>query len=232
MLNPLNSILSAGELAFLREQNEAYSYLCENFERAAAVAPKNRFDYGMDQLKELPRRGYVVRGIPADSIESVYQHEVEMADLAQKFYHVAWAILPDDRYSVEVGLTNLTRMIKVHDLGEALIRDFAPRDKLDKSIKYRLEQMALKVLLEHDPEKMKASFEEFERGFTPLAQWGNDLDKIQMMHKVMEYQHRFPTLRGNLSDFWSNLPPHKMRTSLGQAILIDLHEQNARLQLS
>jgi len=72
-------------------------------------------------LKELPRTGWVDRGVPAARAESVAEHSFQTALLA-------WTAAAADP---TLNRDRLLRLALVHDLAEALIGDWTPYDQRD-----------------------------------------------------------------------------------------------------
>ena len=72
-------------------------------------------------LKELPRTGWLDRGVPAARAESVAEHSFQTALLA-------WTAASADP---SLNRDRLLRLALVHDLAEALIGDWTPYDQRD-----------------------------------------------------------------------------------------------------
>jgi putative hydrolase of HD superfamily len=69
------------------------------------------------RLKEVPRTGWLDRGIPTDDVESVADHSYGVALLA-------WLLAPD-----ELDRARAVELALIHDLAESVVGDVTPYDR-------------------------------------------------------------------------------------------------------
>ena len=195
-----------GDAEFLEEMGERFPRMAENFARFAALKPGDRLKTAQKTLKSVPRTGWLDRGVPPERVESVRDHTENCMRLARLLAGPG-----------EVG--HLARMMKVHDLAEALTGDFTPRDKITKPEKHRLELLALNLILEGNPEKDEiiALWDEFERNETSAAHLGHDIDAIDMALTAQGYIRAFPQLAHTLHNEFVTYTESHIRTATGRA---------------
>eukprot|EP01133_Synstelium_polycarpum_P002960 gene2960-3402_t len=84
------------------------------------------------------------------------------------------------------------KMALVHDLGESLVGDFTPYDKITKEEKYRLEQEAMikikSTLNSQAGEEIYSLWLEYEEAKTDEALLVKDFDKFEMVLQALEYE--------------------------------------------
>jgi len=124
------------------------------------------------RLKRLFRQGWLKRGVPEPSCESVADHSFGVALLA--------LLLAPSRPGVDRSKAVL--MALVHELGEAYAGDITPVDGIGKEEKEALERAALLRVLEGSPEKdyVVGLWEEFEEARSPEARLVKELDRLEM----------------------------------------------------
>ena len=147
---------------------------------------------GLDPLTDLPRTGWVLRGVT--SVESVAAHSFGVA--------LTTLLLVDALRAEGVALDGerALRMALVHDAAEAATGDIPMPVKtpaLDAALKEAEAALAARLL----PPEPLAAWQEAEQGETLEARVVKAADKIQMMTKALSYGRQG---RGELSDFWRN----------------------------
>lgn len=135
-------------------------------------------------LKNLPRSGWVLRGVQGP--ESVSGHMWRMAIICM--------LLPK---SDSFDQNKCIRMALIHDIGEAIIGDITPHDGVSKEEKYRRESLAVDyltcVLKTSNPSaaaEIKDLFEEFEENKTLEAKFVNEIDAFECLVQAEEYEQR------------------------------------------
>lgn len=164
------------------------------------------------KLKSLPRRGWVIRGIP--NPETVASHMYRSQFIARDF-------------AIELGEDPMAcmYMMMIHDLPEARAGDITPHCNVSKKDKLALEEKAARELavLSGDPDFLP-TFKEYNEKETLRAQICGDADKIECLIQTMEYAHLYPSKIPTLKDFWANLQG-RMYTEPGNRIFQQLHAQ-------
>jgi putative hydrolase of HD superfamily len=162
------------------------------------------------RLKNLPRTGWVRRGIPLPETvaEHMYRSQFIAYDLAKK--------LGEDPIAC-------SHMMMIHDLAEALVGDYTPACNISREEKKQLEIKAAGELAElsGNPEFLDV-FLEFENGETMRSQICYDADKLECLVQALEYARQYPEKRAVLEDFWVDV---KLLTVPGHDMLRDLLQQ-------
>lgn len=141
-------------------------------------------------LYNLPRAGWVKRGVEEKKIESVGQHTEALTSL---FNSVIEQIDPEKK----LDRKKMLRLIQIHDWPEILAGDQVPYDddplierKLEEK-KVNDEQRAMELICARFGDKgteLMVLWLEYEANETPEAQIINQLDKIQALQKAFEYE--------------------------------------------
>lgn len=164
------------------------------------------------KLKTLPRKGWVIRGIPnPESVaDHMYRSQFVAYDLAK--------ILGEDPVACAF-------MMMVHDLAEARVGDLTPHCGVSKEQKAALEFQAAKELAEisGNPEFL-AVFLEYERKQTLRAHVCNDADQIECLMQVLTYSKQYPVKQPLLEDFWPYAKA-KLLTEPGKKMFDELWQQ-------
>lgn len=99
--------------------------------------------------------------------------------------------------TTRINLAHCSRMALVHDMAEALVGDLTPADKIPKAEKSRREASTMdylthKLLGQVDGglagADMRALWQEYEDAVTPESQFVHDIDKVEMVLQIVEYE--------------------------------------------
>lgn len=147
---------------------------------------------GLDPLADLPRTGWLLRGIRP--CESIADHSY--------FVAVTVMLLVDAlrEEGVEVDGEKALRMALVHDTPEAKTGDVPMPQKtprMDAALEELEEQITTRLL----PGAQRVTWREAEDGQSLEARIVKAADKIQMMTKALVYGQQG---RGDLHEFWAN----------------------------
>ena len=180
--------------------------------------------FEVNQLKRIPRMGWVMHGIgPADT-ESVAEHTYGMA---------LTALLLAELVDEPVDRGRLLTICLLHDLPETQILDLVPTAVryLTPAAKRRAEELALADLLSDLPsrQELQALWQEFEDGTTPEGRLARDADKLDMMIQAAAYE-RAGWLQ--LGQFWQGMKQHNWEFPASQEMFRKLAEQRAASQCS
>ncbi|EFA83056.1 HD domain-containing protein 2 [Heterostelium album PN500] len=136
-------------------------------------------------LKTTKRTGWVNNGIHLP--ESISDHMYRMSMFAMS--------LGDNTLGTDgkpIDRMKCMKMALVHDLGESLVGDFTPHDKITKEEKFNLEQNAMlkiKSTLNNDAgEEIYKLWLEYEEATTCEALLVKDFDKFEMILQALEYE--------------------------------------------
>jgi putative hydrolase of HD superfamily len=153
-----------------------------------------------NQLKRIPRMGWLLRGVgPADT-ESVAEHTFGMAFTA---------LLLAEYVEQPVDRGRLLTVCLLHDLPEAEILDLVPAAVryLTPASKRRAEEAALSDLLAAVPagDEFGALWKEFEDGTSTEGRLARDADKLEMLLQAAAYEQA--GWRG-MEEFWETMSHH------------------------
>ncbi|KAI5460095.1 HD domain-containing protein [Mariannaea sp. PMI_226] len=145
----------------------------------------------LGELKSIKRAGWIRHGI-ADC-ESIAAHSFRMTAMVDQ--------LPDtiDKY-------RCMKLCLYHDLAESIVGDYTPLDRIPKEEKYRREREAIEYITQTQVKDEKTGSEilscwlEFEDGETAESKYANDIDKVDMITQMFEYEKREQG-RVNLQEF-------------------------------
>lgn len=144
----------------------------------------------LDPLSDLPRTGWLLRGIRP--CESIADHSYGVAVTVMLLVDA----LRDE--GVEVDGEKALRMALVHDAPEAKTGDVPMPQKtpaMDAALEDLEDAIAARVL----PERQRAAWREAEDAESLEARIVKAADKIQMMTKALVYERQ---RRGDLHEFW------------------------------
>jgi putative hydrolase of HD superfamily len=137
------------------------------------IHPLARAYFELCQLKQLYRRGWLLRGVPHERCESVAEHSFGVALLA------LWLA---EAYYPEMDTNKLLRMALLHDFGEVYAGDITPVDGVTPQEKSRRETASMEQVLSKLPggQGYLELWDELERGETPEARFVRQVDRLEM----------------------------------------------------
>lgn len=142
------------------------------------------------KLNSLLRTGWVMRHVPAERLESVSDHTLQVVMLSHTFVY-------------ELGLTDidmnkLAPMAFLHDLAEVVVGDISVvhvNTEEDRRRKHEAEMHAIKKILAHlSPEVAAYYFSlwmEFEERKTPTSKFLFQVDKVDAVMKSSNYSEEY-----------------------------------------
>ena len=147
---------------------------------------------GLDPLADLPRTGWLMRGVRP--CESIADHSY--------FVAVTVMLLTDALRArgVAVDGEQALRMALVHDAPEAKTGD-VPMPQKTPEVDAALEALEARLAAELLPAEARASWAQAEAGETLEARLVKCADKIQMLAKALVYERQG---RGELAEFWQH----------------------------
>ena len=155
---------------------------------ALALAPGNALAFFevVGKLKTLKRTGWVNHGIPQP--ESVADHMYRMSMLG--------FLITD----AGVDKSALIKICLLHDLAEATVGDITPFCGVSKEEKRRLEEAALRKMLDdlgHEElaEELMGYWMQYEESSSLTATVARELDKFEMIVQANEYELAHPEKR-------------------------------------
>lgn len=161
----------------------------------------------LGRLKELPRTGWLDRGVPEQAVESVAEHSFGVALLV-------WLLAPD-----EIDRDRALELALLHDLAESVTGDATPYDRdalqtLDpdtrrnwlnqrhlrsdeqQAVKHAAEDAAMRGLAASLPsDRQRALLErwnELRERATPEARFVKDMDILETWLQALRYTDRYP----------------------------------------
>jgi putative hydrolase of HD superfamily len=146
----------------------------------------------LDPLADLPRTGWLLRGVVP--CESIAEHSFGVAVVALLLVDALRAEGHD------VDGERVARMALVHDAPEAKTGD-VPMPSKTREAEQVLQELEERLARELLPPALFEPFLEYERAESLEARIVRAADKIQMMIKVLAYERAG---RGQLQEFWDN----------------------------
>lgn len=214
MQEALHALYNDDDVAFLNGIFAEYPKVAKKFEAYLELAPLQRITKAVHDLKDLPRTGWVLRGI--QNVESVYEHSLHVQ--AQAF-----ALAPE-----RVDAFRAKAMGLFSDFAEAVTGDFTPYDTIQKPEKYRLERLVMQMLYEKSPQKDKVCglIEEYQAQESETAKWVHDIDKLDPMFVALQYEAKDARHTDLFDEFYNGSGP-KLKTPEGKEIAQYLHDNRA-----
>jgi len=146
----------------------------------------------LDPLADLPRTGWLLRGVRP--CESIADHSFGVA-------LVALLLMDELRAAGEsVDGERVLRMALVHDAPEARTGDI-PMPAKSRAADAAIEEVEGTLARELLPDGLYASWQEAEAATSLEARIVKAADKLQMMIKALVYESQH---RGQLTEFWQN----------------------------
>jgi len=144
------------------------------------VSPVLRLYFDLAHLKQVYRKGWLERGIPASRCESVAEHTYAAAMLA--------LLLID--WFPELDRLRVLELALLHDFGEVGAGDITPADGISRQEKLQREHDSFSRVLNAWPDRDRclALFEEYERGESKEAKFVRQVEKLEMALQAGVYQ--------------------------------------------
>ncbi|KKA30778.1 hypothetical protein TD95_004407 [Thielaviopsis punctulata] len=149
----------------------------------------------LERLKIVKREGWKRHGILRG--ESIADHMYRMSMMAM--------CPPPSLISQGLDLNKCIKMCLIHDIAEAVVGDITPADLVSKVEKKRRETVTVdyisdRLLRGATGEELKSIWHEHEDGVTLESCFVQDLDKLEMLLQMAEYESR-SNGQINLEDF-------------------------------
>jgi Predicted hydrolases of HD superfamily len=133
------------------------------------------------QLEQIKRTGWVMRNVPAERLESVADHTLQVIMLA---------VTLNNELKLNFDISKLSQMCFIHDIGEAIIGDISEID-VDYDEKKKRERQAVTNLLRPLSEETRNLYIELwlemEEQSTLVAQYAYQVDKLDAVLKAKKY---------------------------------------------
>lgn len=216
-------IFNAEDRTFLARMFTDHPGIGERFDAFLALRPEVRAKHALDVLKQLPRRGWQLRGVVCP--ENVFDHMRDVTGMARS------CPLPTDLPDMDADKARrkLGVMASLHDVAEAIVTDFTPHCNITPHDKDRLELLAGYVIFEHDAHGL-GRLQEYIEQITPLSHLLHDLDKLAAVRQALIYEGMYPEKHGTLyAEFRDHAVP-QLKTDQGRALAADIeaHAEDLR----
>ncbi len=146
------------------------------------------------KLEQVIRKGWLMCNVPADRIESVADHTLQLILLAN---------IITKELNFELDNQKLTEMLLIHDLGEVIVGDISEVEE-NRDIKKAKEAEAVKSLFSKLSSEIGQHYYslwlEMENQNTPLSKFAYLLDKIDAVIKSGIYEEQY-NLDGLFTEF-------------------------------
>lgn len=142
--------------------------------------------FQINHLKQLFRKGWLRDGrVSMEQCESVADHTFGMLILA-------WFII--DKFSLNLDVLKVFKMIIAHEFGEVYGGDITPHDKISKEEKNEIERASVIKIFDNFPDGhlYVAIWEEFEAKISNESIFVSQIDKLEMAFQASVYtlQHQ------------------------------------------
>ena len=163
------------------------------------------------KLEQVLRKGWLMCNVPAERIESVADHTLQLIMLASVI---------TKELNIKVDLTKLMEMLLIHDMGEAIIGDISDVEddfKTKKEKEHEVIRELFDKLKEDNANYYYSLWLEMEDQNTKIAKFAYLLDKLDAVIKAGIYEEQYE-LQGLFKEF-SGL--QKNRKTFDDCILTD-----------
>ncbi|MEX0943199.1 MAG: HD domain-containing protein [Pseudomonadales bacterium] len=133
-------------------------------------------------LKQLYRKGWLVRGVAAADCETVAEHTFGNALLCLLLL----------KQHPNLDPLRVLKLALIHDIGEAYVGDITPHDNIEPDEKVRLESEAVTKIFGKLPggEALIADWHEYEAQETPEARFVKQIDRLELAMQASVYEHQ------------------------------------------
>lgn len=148
------------------------------------------------KLKRTPRTGWKMRGVK--NSESIADHS---------FRTVLIGMVLADLEGLDTE--KVMRMLLLHDIEESITGDITTlvKEKMDKEELNNKQREAVKKALSLLPKDLRSNYlllwNEMEEEKTVEAKFCKDIDKLEMMIQLVDYEDEDETNKKKLKEFWS-----------------------------
>lgn len=146
------------------------------------------------KLEQIIRKGWLMRNVPAERLESVADHTLQLIMLSNIIVK---------ELKLKIDMTKLTEMILIHDLGEIIIGDISEVEE-DRKNKKSKESAAVKSVLNNLSDEHANYYyllwSEMENQDSELARFALLIDKIDAVIKSGIYEEQYK-LEGLFEEF-------------------------------
>ena len=232
--DPIWAIFSDEERTFLNttfskpEVAEKRQAIAANFERYLQAPPPRRAEMAENDLQEILRTGWVIRGVPNPENIRIHTGYVERHALKEA---------PDG-----VNGQRCVAMASIHDIPEAIITDLLPGDPVSKDERTALGRLAMKAIYHGSPHLAEVLdlFDEFEKQETPESHWVHDVDKLDPVFVALQYEGKYPDLQDGtqrsqgvgLFQEFADYAGKRLKTEKGRSIFDEVVENQAQYRTS
>ncbi|KAI0593631.1 HD domain-containing protein [Biscogniauxia sp. FL1348] len=146
------------------------------------------FFHALERLKTTKREGW--RRFNIQRGESIADHMYRMALMS---------LVCPPALAARLDLAKCTKMCLIHDMAESLVGDITPVDGVDKPEKSRREAETMDYLTRNllgkvdagtAGQQIRAIWQEYEDSKTLDSQFVHDLDKVELLLQMVEYEKR------------------------------------------
>ncbi|KAF2733329.1 hypothetical protein EJ04DRAFT_495505 [Polyplosphaeria fusca] len=177
-----------------RTQSESEHWTVESV--VSAIEPRYEehgkspisFFHLLERLKTTPRAGWLRFGIRHP--ESISDHMYRMSILT---------MMAPQSISDKLNLDRCTKMALVHDMAESLVGDITPVDPVSKEEKSRREATTMDYIGNNllgnynrglNGQQLRSLWQEYEDSETPESLFVHDIDKVELMLQMVEYERQ------------------------------------------
>lgn len=152
------------------------------------------FALALGKLKYVKRAGWL-RYSKITEVESVSDHSFRMSLLSLLLFK-----------EKDIDINKCMKMSLIHDLAESIVGDITPYDGISKEEKKKLEENAMKSIVEGLPKELFDIFfglwNEYENESCEEAKIVKDLDKYEMLLQAFDYENKYGE---NLEEFYKSI---------------------------
>lgn len=149
--------------------------------------------FQIGKLKNLKRRGWVLRKIP--NPESVADHSFRTA--------VITLLLSE---KLDLDKTKCVKMALIHDLCETITGDIIPQDNITKEKQLKKEKAAMDSLFKDiSGKEIIKLWDEYRKRKTPESRFVHEMDKFEFLLQGIEYKQTHKDKNIGLDKFFSSV---------------------------
>lgn len=160
----------------------------------------------IDFLDREPRFRPGIAAFRMNFVDREGWHEIGVKPRVQSLQNHVRTNLEMVRHLTPAGMdkNQLALMNEDHDTSEVITSDFTWDDPITKEEKLRLERLAIKVIFENEPERIKR-WEEYVAKETAVAMMLNDFDKLENIYEAEVIEPANPHLQSILHTWKENV---------------------------